>query len=77
MDDVAHQSEHAPGALESVKRRPVLVEPIEQLRVQRVGRFDPSLVCRLARLARELAGVPGVELHERPRDRRDIRERGC
>ena len=73
VDDRAHQPQHAAGALEPVQRRPVLVQPVEQLRVDRVRRLDPLLVGRLGDPGGELGPVPGVEVGERPRDRGDIR----
>ena len=72
MDDSAHQSQHATGALEPLERRPVLVQPVEQLRVDRVGRLDPVLVGDLGALAGELAAVLGVELDELAGDRGDV-----
>ena len=38
VDHRAHQAQDAAGALEALKRRPLLVERVEQLRVDRVGR---------------------------------------
>ena len=65
VDDGVHQPQHTAGALEPLQARPVLVEPVEQLGVDRVGLLDPVLVVGVARLARELVGVLAVELDER------------
>ncbi len=72
VDDGAHQPQHAAGALEALERRPVLVEPVEQLRVYRVGRLDPVFVGDLTALARELPSVLAVELHELASDSCDV-----
>ena len=72
VDDGAHQPQHAAGALEPLQRRPVLVQPVEQLRMQRVSVPDPLLVLRLGDPRGELAPVLGIELGERARHRRDI-----
>ena len=37
VHDGGHEFEHAAGALESLQSRPVLIEPIQQFGVQRVG----------------------------------------
>ena len=37
--DGAHQPQHASGSLEPLEGRPVLVQPVEQLRVDRIGRL--------------------------------------
>src|SRR5674536_403898 len=66
MYDGTHQPKDTAGALEALQRGPVLVEPVKQLRVNRVRRPDPTLIRRLAALARELTTVFGVELHESP-----------
>ena len=55
VDDRRHQPQHAARALELVERRPVAVEPVEQLGMDRVGGGEPPLVVALARLERELA----------------------
>ena len=47
VNDRGHQPQHATGALEPVQRRPVVVQPVEQLRVDRVRRRDPLLIRRL------------------------------
>ena len=46
VDDGVHQPQDAARALEALEARPVLVEPVEQLRVDRVGLLDPVLVGR-------------------------------
>ena len=62
VDHGAHQSQHATGALEPLQRRPLLVESVEQLRVNRVGPLDAVLVRRVAGLTREVVGVLAVHL---------------
>ena len=57
VDDRGHQPQHATGPLEPVQRRPVAVQPVEQLRVQRVRRLDPLLIRRLGDPGRELGPV--------------------
>ena len=42
VNDRGHQPQHATGALEPVQRRPVVVQPVEQLRVDRVRRLIRS-----------------------------------
>src|SRR5664280_3147094 len=72
MHDGTHQPKDTAGALEALQRGPVLVEPVKQLRVNRVRRPDPTLIRRLAALARELTTVFGVELHESPSHGGDV-----
>ena len=75
VDDRGHQPQHATGPLEPVQRRPVAVQPVEQLRVQRVRRLDPLLIRRLGDPRRELGPVLRVEVGEHPGDRADVRLR--
>ena len=49
------------GCAGLLQRRPVRVQPFEQLRVDRIGGLDPILVARSFGLARELAVVLPVE----------------
>ena len=67
MDHRRHQAQHAAGALELHQRGPVGVEPVEDLRVDRVGRLDPLLVVGVAALGRELLVLRAVEIGERAR----------
>ena len=76
VDHGVHQPQHPAGALEPLQARPVFVEPVEQLGMDRVGLPDPGLVARVARLPREVLGVPPVELDERPGGGSDRGERG-
>ena len=64
-DHGRHQPQHAAGALELVERRPVLVEPVEQLGMDRVRQLHPPPVLGLADLAREVGRLLAVEVAER------------
>lgn len=55
MDDSRHQSQHTASALELHQRRPVVVEPVEYLRVDRIGRFNALLVIRITTLWRKFS----------------------
>ena len=44
MNDRCHQPQHASGPLEPVQRGPVVVEPIEEFRMDRVGHLDSVFV---------------------------------
>ena len=68
-----HQPQHATRALEPLQGRPVLVQPVEQLRMDRVGGLDPLLIGRLGDPGGNSRAVPRVEVGEHPRDRGDIR----
>jgi hypothetical protein len=61
VDDGVHQAQDAARALEALEARPVLVEAVEQLGVDRVGLLDAVLVVAIARLAREVVGMAVVE----------------
>ena len=75
VDDGVHQAQDAARALEALEARPVLVEAVEQLGVDRVGLLDAVLVAAVARLAREVVGVAVVHLDEAAGRRADRRER--
>ena len=75
VDDGVHQPQHAARALEALEGRPVLVEAVEQLGVDRVGLLDAVLVAAVAGLAREVVGVRVVHLDEAAGRRADRRER--
>ncbi|MGA2257861.1 MAG: hypothetical protein ABSG53_24625, partial [Thermoguttaceae bacterium] len=64
MDHRRHEAQHTTGALEFVKRGPVVVEPIEQLWVDRVGHLDPALVIRLPTLRGEFLLLRSIKLGE-------------
>ena len=63
MDDVGHQVEDAPGALEAVQGGPVVVETVEQFGVQRIGVADPLLVVTRRHFLGKSAGAVAVEAH--------------
>ena len=75
VDHGVHQTQDAARALEALEARPVLVEAIEQLGVDRVGLLDAVLVAAVARLAREVVGVAVVHLDEAAGGRADRGER--
>ncbi len=64
VDDGRHQAQHAAGPLELVQGGPVVVEPVEQLGVDRVGHLDPALVVGLPALRRKLLLLRAVQLRE-------------
>ena len=49
-DDTRHQPQDPAGALEPLERRPVLVEAVEELRMDGIGGFHPPHVVSLPRL---------------------------
>ena len=65
VDDVGHQVQDAPGALEAVQGGPVVVEAVEQFGVQRVGVADPLLVVARRRFLGECSEAFAVEAHVR------------
>jgi len=69
MNHRRHQTQHAARALEFIQSRPVVIEPVEQLRMDRIRRFDPALIFRLAGLGRKLLGVLAVLVRECLNDR--------
>src|SRR5205823_770334 len=75
VDDGVHEAQHAARALEALEARPVLVQAVEQLWVNRKGLLDAILVAAIPRIAREVVGVAVVHLHEAASRRVDRRER--
>ena len=69
VDDGVHQPQDAARALEALEARPVLVEAVEQLRVDRVGLLDPVLVAALARRAGKSSRAGGTSRRRRARSR--------
>ena len=65
MDYGRHQTQHAARALEGLKRRPVLVEPVEHLGMDGVAAHHAVAVLELAGIDREVGGVLAVHLAER------------
>ena len=51
-------------ALKFVERGPVVVEPVEEFRVDRVGQLDSTFVLGLATLGWKFAVLRSVHLHE-------------
>ena len=66
VDHRRHQAQHAARALELHQRGPVGVEPVEDLRVDRVGRLDALLVVGVAALGRELLRAASGRSRRRP-----------
>ena len=64
VDNGGHQAQHATGALEFDQRRPVAVEAVEDLRVNRVGGLDALLVIAAAALGREFLLLAAIEIGE-------------
>src|SRR5829696_2440279 len=64
MDDRGHEAKHPAGALEFVQGRPLTVEAVEQLRVDRVGGGESPLVVGLRTAARELGLLAAVKAPE-------------
>ena len=64
MNHRRHQAQHAAGPLEFVESGPVVVQPVEQLRVDRICRAHPALILRFARFGRELLRELSVLVRE-------------
>src|SRR5690606_16086595 len=58
----------APGAVERDQRPPIVVEPFEDLRVDRVGRTDALLVLWIPTFGREFLALVAIQLIERAGD---------
>ena len=67
MDHRGHQAQHAARALELHQGGPIGVEPVEDLRVDRIRGLDAFLVVATATLGRELGALCVIEVRERPR----------
>ena len=64
VDHRRHQAQHAARALEFHQRGPVGVQPVEDFRMDRVGRLDALLVFGFAALRRKLGLLVTVKLGE-------------
>jgi len=64
VNHLGQQLQHATGALEVAERGPVLVEPVEDLRVDRVRLLHALEVVVLLGLRRQFAAVGAVQLGE-------------
>src|SRR4051812_43622742 len=71
MDHCAHETQHSTRALKALEGRPLLVEGVEQLRVDWVGPFDAVLVGTVASLAWEVVRVLPIQLDVRSSGRAD------
>ena len=76
-----HQPQHAARALELHQGRPVRVQAVEDLGMDRIGGFDPLFVVDVPTLRRKLLVLGPIELRKCPRDHvpvlelRRVRER--
>ena len=68
VDHGGHQAQHASGALEPHEGRPVRVEAVEDLGVDRVRGLQSLLVVGVPALRRKVRVLPAVEVGERPGD---------
>lgn len=59
-----HKAQYATGTLEFHQRRPIGVEPIEDLRMDWVGCLQPFFVVGIAALGRELLVLRSVKVRE-------------
>ncbi len=64
-DNHGHEPQHAASALEALQCGPVLVEPLEDLRVDGIAGADLLLVRGLAALGREVGAVRPIQAAER------------
>src|SRR5437763_518625 len=64
MDHRGHQTQHAACPLEFVERRPIVVESVEHLRVDRVSHLDAAFVISFAAFRRELLLLRAVQFDE-------------
>src|SRR5208337_3350546 len=64
MNDGRHQAENAASPLELVEGRPVVVQAVEELGMDRVRHFDPALVVNLPAVERELLLLGPVKFGE-------------
>ena len=65
VDDRGHQAQHTARALEALQRGPILVEPVEQLRVDGVRRLHAVDVLALGNAGGELTLVIAVHVGKR------------
>jgi len=73
VDDAGHQPQHAARSLELVQRRPLVVEPVEELGMDGIRGGDPPLVVRLATRGWDLRSLRSVEIGEVTNDRVALR----
>src|SRR5947209_7592509 len=66
MHHGSHQTQDTARALEFLNARPVVVEPVKEFGVNRVGGLDTPFVFRLAAISRELLRLAAIEVHEGP-----------
>ena len=64
VNHCGHEAQHAARALELHQRRPIGVEPIEDLRMDWIGGLEPLFVVGIAALRREFLMLRSVEVRE-------------
>ena len=73
MDDGRHHAQQPARALEAIEGAPVLVEPIEEFRMDGIGALHPLPVFELGRLGGELGTALAIEIEKRLEDRIPLR----
>ena len=68
VDYTGHQSQYTTRPLEFVQRGPVVVQPVEQLRMDRVGHLQPAFVIAFTAFRGKLIVLRAVHVHEGPGD---------
>ena len=68
VNDGGHKAQHAAGSLEVLQRRPVGIEPLENLRVYWVSGLDAVFVGRLSALGWEFLTIGSVKVAIGPGD---------
>src|SRR5262245_2748809 len=76
MDDSGHQAQHATRPLELNQRRPAIGEPVENFRMDWVGRLQALFIVAIAAFRRELLMLRAIEVRESPCDHIPILELG-
>ena len=76
MNHGGHQTQHATRALELHKGGPVGVEPVKNLRVNRIGCLDALFVIGVVALGRKLLVLGPVKIGEGPRHNVAVLELG-
>ena len=64
FDGECQQPQHTAGALEAIQGAPFLVEPVEQLGVNGIGRCELIAIAGFTRFSRELSFVHRIEIGE-------------
>src|SRR5699024_9512156 len=64
LDHGAHQPKDSTGPLEPFQGGPILVQPVEELRMDRIGTIDPFFVCALPHVGRQFTLIGPVIVDE-------------